>query len=62
MPEDPAMAEFPEVDFDLRISSQHVDANKKRTPIADDHFVGEVVVQDVTNVKRGILAMLPKGG
>ncbi|XP_037939964.1 uncharacterized protein LOC119673519 [Teleopsis dalmanni] len=62
LPEDPSLAVLPEVDFELNISAHMLDANKKRTLIANDHITGEAVVQDVTNVKRGILAMLPQAG
>lgn len=54
------MAILPEVDFDVNFSAFMVDANKQRTLIMNDHFGGEIVVQDVTNVKPGLLALLPK--
>ncbi|KAI8123375.1 hypothetical protein FF38_05547 [Lucilia cuprina] len=60
IPEDTALATLPEVDFDINFQAFNVDANKQRTLTINDHFTGEVVVHDVTNVKPGLLALLPK--
>lgn len=60
IPEDTSLATIPEMDFDIKFQAHHVDANKQRTLILNDHFTGEFVVQVVQNVKPGILALLPK--
>ncbi|XP_065362139.1 uncharacterized protein LOC135955709 [Calliphora vicina] len=60
IPEDTTLATLPEVDFDVNFMAYLVDASKQRTMIMNDHFAGEVVVHDVTNVKPGLLALLPK--
>ena len=60
IPEDTALAELPEMDFDVKFSAYHIDANQQHTMIMNDHFTGELVVQDVQNVKPGILSLLPK--
>ncbi|XP_013117560.1 uncharacterized protein LOC106094868 [Stomoxys calcitrans] len=60
IPEDTSLATLPEVDFALNVQAYHVDANKQKTLIINDHVTGEVVVQDVNNVKPGLLALLPK--
>lgn len=60
IPEDTTLAMLPEVDFDVNFSAYHVDAKKQRTMILNDNFKGEIVVQDVNNVKPGLLALLPK--
>ncbi|XP_075162667.1 uncharacterized protein LOC142235301 [Haematobia irritans] len=60
IPEDTTLATLPEVDFVLNIQAFHVEANKQKTMIINDHVTGEIVVQDVNNVKPGLLALLPK--
>ncbi|KAM7356282.1 uncharacterized protein ACRADG_002087 [Cochliomyia hominivorax] len=60
IPEDTTLAILPEIDFEVDFSAYHVDVNKQRTQIMNDHFTGEMTVQEVTNVKPGILALLPK--
>ena len=62
LPEDTATALIPELDFELIVQAYHVDAAKKRTLILNDHITGEGLVSEVTNLKRGIFAMLPKTG
>ncbi|XP_030571368.1 uncharacterized protein LOC115770280 [Drosophila novamexicana] len=59
-PEDPTTAILPELEFDIQFEALHLDANKKRTVIMNDHISGEFNVQDVSNLKPGIFAMLPK--
>ncbi|XP_011195636.2 uncharacterized protein LOC105220813 [Zeugodacus cucurbitae] len=61
-PEDVSFATLPEVDFEINFSAYHVDASKNREMIINDHIVGEGTVQDVSNVKPGLLALLPKMG
>ncbi|XP_012155707.1 uncharacterized protein LOC101460295 [Ceratitis capitata] len=61
-PEDVTVATLPEVDFEINFSAYHVDAGKNRVLIINDHITGEGVVQDVNNVKPGLLALLPKAG
>ncbi|XP_005182522.1 uncharacterized protein LOC101895200 [Musca domestica] len=60
IPEDTSLATLPEIDFNLNFQAFHVDASKQKTMILNDHISGEIVVQDVTNVKPGLLALLPK--
>ncbi|XP_064544931.1 uncharacterized protein LOC135432959 [Drosophila montana] len=59
-PEDPTTAILPELEFDIQFEALHLDASKKRTVIMNDHITGEFNVQDVSNLKPGIFAMLPK--
>ncbi|XP_061397871.1 uncharacterized protein LOC133333578 [Musca vetustissima] len=60
IPEDTSLATLPEIDFVVNFQAYHVDAGKQKTMILNDHITGEVVVQDVNNVKPGLLALLPK--
>ncbi|XP_016997912.2 uncharacterized protein [Drosophila takahashii] len=59
-PEDPTTAILPELEFEIIWQAMHLDANKKRTLIMNDHYGGDFTVQDVNNLKPGIFAMLPK--
>ncbi|XP_017491107.1 PREDICTED: uncharacterized protein LOC108379275 [Rhagoletis zephyria] len=60
-PEDATVSTLPEVDFEINFAAYHLDG-KKRELIINDRIIGEGVVQEVSNYKPGLLAMLPKAG